>query len=288
MTSLKAAELKFLLKLLGRDGYKGKISKLSPSSKTSAADRNRICEALSAKGLVDYMSEVARFSIAPPGTTLLGLDPTNLPVTSDELAALKACKGSMTPGKLGSKIPASSRQQIISSLADRGLLKVTKSDIKEAWLTAQGKQFLRDEYEPTGNYAPGTANMMANYVRFLRATLGQMTNGGTLPTGEPPSQPHSSMPSEGHTVSNIETVFQQIQQLDRFLDTDNYLPIYHLREKLQPPLTRAELDSHLYALQRGDRIELSSLHDQGDYSDAQVSAGIRQENQGYLFFISIV
>ena len=70
--------------------------------------------------------------------------------------------------------------------------------------------------------------------------------------------------------------------------SENYLPIYHLREKLQPPLTREALDSLLYELQRTDRIELSSLHNQDDYSDRQMSAGISQSNGGALFFISVI
>ena len=96
------------------------------------------------------------------------------------------------------------------------------------------------------------------------------------------------MPIGSQSKPDADAVLQQIKQLDQLTGSDNYLPIYHLREKLQPPLTREELDSRLYELQRDDCIELSSLHDQGDYSDAQMTAGIRQENQGYLFFVSVV
>lgn len=181
MTSLRAAEVKFLLKLLGCDDYQGKITGLSPSSKTSASERNRICESLESKGLVEYDSEIARFVIAPPGRTLLSLDTTSLPVTPDELKVLKACKGSMTPGQLGSKIPAGAKQQLIGTLADRRMLKITKSIIKEVWLTAQGMQFLRREYEPSGSYSVGTADMMANYVRFLRKGLSQTATQRSLP-----------------------------------------------------------------------------------------------------------
>ncbi|WP_050765789.1 hypothetical protein [Synechococcus sp. PCC 7335] len=173
MTSLGAAEVKFLLKLLGCDNYQVSVSELSPSSKTSLAEYSRICESLKSKGLVNYSSEIARFTIAPPGRTLLALDTTSLPVTPDELKVLRACKGSMTPESLGSRVPDNAKQQLIRNLAERRMLKITKSVIKEVWLTTEGKQFLCHDYEPSGNYVIGTADIMAHYVRFLRENLGR-------------------------------------------------------------------------------------------------------------------
>ncbi len=296
MASIKTIELKFLLKLLGCDDYRGRVTDLSPSSKTSAAERDRICESLGAQGLVEYVSEVARFAIAPPGKTLLSLDTTSLPVTPDELKLLKACKGAMTPGKLDKKVPVSDRQSLIKSLADRGLLKISKNTFKEVWLSAQGKQFLLEEYEPKGNSAVATATMLGHYVRFLRDNLGQ-SSGQKLPTSQPrgqqplsqpSSQSNSSMPIGVQTKPDGQEVLQQIGQLNQMLGTENYLPIFHLRDRLQPPLTREELDSILYSLQRQNQIELSSIHNQGKYSDEQLADGIRQEKGNYLFFINII
>jgi predicted transcriptional regulator len=170
MLSLKAAELKFLLKLLGCEGYHGNITALSGSGKTSARECDRICESLSSKGLVEYDSEVARFRLAQPGKTLLTLDTTSLPITPDELKVLKACKNSMTPSKLS--VPAASRQQLIHGLAKRKMLTITKSTITEVRLTAQGAQFLRDDYEPIGHSPAVSATLLGYYVKFLRATLG--------------------------------------------------------------------------------------------------------------------
>lgn len=283
--SLKAIELKFLLKLLGCEGYRGNITELSPNSKTKAAERNRICKDLGSDGWVEYDSEISKFAIAPPGKTLLGLDTTSLPVTPDELNILKACEGSMTPGKLGKKVPASDRQTIIRNLAERGMLKISETTIKEVRLSAKGKQRLLNEYDPSGSRPDITTTMLGNYVRFLRENLSQS---GRLPTAQPNMQSNDVMPVGSSVKPDSQAVLQQVRQLDQLVDSDNYLPIYHLREKLQPPLTREELDSRLYELQRADLIELSSLHDQGSYSDAQMAAGIRQENQGYLFFVSVV
>ena len=278
--SLKTAELKFLLKLLGCEGYRGKIADLTPNSKTSASERDRICQSLGSEGLVEYSSEVAKFSIAPPGKTLLSLDTTSLPVTPDELKVLQACNGTMTPSKLGKKVPANERQSLISSLANRGMLKITKNTMKEVWLSAQGKQFLISEYEPKGNSLVATATMLGNYMNFLRENLGGSSEGQ--------HRPNSAMPVGSQSKPDTKAVLQQIVQLDQLTGSDNYLPIYHLREKLQPLLTREELDSRLYELQRNDQIELSSLHDQGDYSDGQITAGIPQNHGRSLFFISVI
>ncbi|MGC1305883.1 MAG: hypothetical protein WA885_01550 [Phormidesmis sp.] len=146
------------------------------------------------------------------------------------------------------------------------------------------------------NFWTITAAKLGYYVKFLRENL-ESSPGARLPTGQPQAQrpltqtgqPSGAMPiGSSQTKPDAQAVLQQIKQLDQSTGSDNYLPIYHLREKLQPPLTREELDSCLYELQRSDHIELSSLHDQGDYSDHQVSAGIPQNHGRSLFFISVI
>ena len=287
MESLKTPELKFVLKLLGCEGYRGKIQDLSPNSGTKAPERDRICRALGTKDIVEYDSQVARFSLAPPGRTLLGLDTTSLPVTPDELKVLKAgqkAKGATTPGTI-SGVPADSRQELIRSLTERGMLKINKEDIKEAWLTDKGKQFLLYGYEPTGNASTANATMLGNYVRFLRENLGEAKS---LPTSQPSQQADNTIPIGLQSKPDKQAVLQQIKQLDQQAGNKNYLPIFYLRDALQPLLSRSELDSILYALQREGQIDLSSLHDQGKYTKEQIFAGIRQDNGGYLFFVSIL
>ncbi len=179
-------------------------------------------------------------------------------------------------------------------MADNGFIKISKESIDEVWLSAQGKQFLRDECLPKNSWTT-TSAMLCYYVKFLRENLESLP-ASKLPTSQPqpqrplsqPGQSNIAMPVGSQTKPNAQAVLQQINQLDQMMGTDNYLPIYHLREKLQPPLTREELDSRLYELQRSDRIELSSLHDQGNYSDYQVSAGIPQNHGKSLFFISVI
>ena len=217
------------------------------------------------------------------------------------LQACQKAKGSTTPGTI-TGVSADSRQGLIRSLTERGMLKINKEDIKEAWLTDKGKQFLLYEYEPIGSYAStASATMLGNYVRFLRENLGQpesqpesqlkshsKSQPRGLPTSQPIQQASSAIPIGSQTKPDKQAVLQQIKQLDQQVGNKNYLPIFHLRDALQPPLSRSELDSILYALQREGRVDLSSLHGQGKYTQEQVFAGIRQDDGGYLFFVSIL
>ena len=80
-------------------------------------------------------------------------------------------------------------------------------------------------------------------------------------------------------------ILAMIKDLDHKLGTDNYLPIFHLREKLQPSLSRTEVDRALYRLEKSDQIELSSLQEVRCYTLEQIEAGIPQNIGGRLFFI---
>lgn len=296
MVSLKAIELKFLLSLVSFDDYRSKITKVKPNSGTPASERNKTCESLVSRGYVECDREISKFAIAGPGKELLK-NADNLPVKLDEREqkVLESCSQAITPGTLGKKVPADERQPLLRNLVDRGLIKASQESIKDVWLSAQGKQFLQEEYVPEGNWGV-TATKVGAYIKFLRESASRPST-QKLPTGQPKGQqplsqpgslPNSAMPIGSQSKPDKQAVLQQIKQLDRLLGTENYLPIFHLRDKLQPPLTREELDSILYRLQREDLIELSSLHNQGKYSDQQLADGIKQEKGNYLFFINVV
>jgi len=136
---LETIERKFLLKLFEADGYRAHLSDVKPNSRTSLAKCDRLCQSLAEKGLVEYDTEIFRFTLSAPGRMLLTLTTTSLPVTPDELKLLRACKGSMTAEKLGSCVPKEGRSQLISNLVKRKLLKVTKKAIQEVRLTEKGK-----------------------------------------------------------------------------------------------------------------------------------------------------
>lgn len=279
--NMEVKQIKLLLKLLGFQDYRTSISnpKLKPNPKTKASERNEICRDLGDFGYVAYSENVTNLTISPSGKTVLTLEPQNLPITETELKVLKAAsKGTITPGSI-STVPAAQRQLAITSLIDRRLIKAVKTQIQEVWLTEQGKEYLRDEFETSGYGLSYSGDMLNNYVQFLRKSLRE-NSPKQLPQVESVSPTLTSKPSD-------DEVLQIIRELDRELGTKNYLPIFHLRSKLQPPLSRVELDEALYRLQRIDRIQLGALQEGVHYNDTQLASGIHREFGGALFFITV-
>ena len=117
--------------------------------------------------------------------------------------------------------------------------------------------------------------MLSDYLRFMRKSVIKQE---TL---------KSATESAPAIAPSDEEILQLIRDLDRQLRTDNYLPIFHLREKLQPPLSREELDRALYRLERSNLIELSALQEVVAYTKEQIDAGIPQNIGGRLFFIIV-
>lgn len=270
-----APELKFLLQLLASPHHRSPLDHLKPSPKSTAADRLRLCRKLAKRGWIDSQEVPARVSLAPPGRVLLGLDTTSLPVTPAELALLRACDRKSQPldqlsGPHLQNLSPIQRQSLAQGLIDRGLLAVAQTEISEVWLTPAGLQFLRDECQPKGAALQVSGDLLGSYVAFLRQSWG----GAAAPA---PVVPKPS----------LEAVLAVIQDLDRELNTGNYLPLFHLRAKLQPPFSRDELDRVLYRLQRSDLIELGSVQDVSFYTPQQLQAGIPQNIGGSLFFISV-
>ena len=272
-------ELKFILKLLSEAGYQAPLSKIQLNKQTKASDRERICRNLLRSGWVECSREVTKLKIAPPGKALLKLDPAGLPVTEQELKVLRAAVEKITPGK--TNVPAESRQAIIQSLADRGLIEV-ETKITEVWLTDFGQEYLRNDYSPKGTQSVISMDMLNNYLRFLRKSVLVETPPSTfIQNGVSPQVPASeSQPSD-------KEILQTIQDLDRQLGTENYLPIFHLRQELEPRLSREQLDRAIYRLQGDNQIELSTLAEPDKCTPEQISAGISQGRGGLLFFITV-
>lgn len=265
-------ELKFLLQLLSFSGYRASLSQIQPSAKTSPSERNKTCVQLCDRGLLDCSHKIVSFKIAPAGKALLKLT-SELPISEQELKVLKACEDQkITPEQLKIR-PAAEKQAILQKLTDRGLIQA-ETRIGEIWLTDRGKAYLRLEYSPKGS-GNISLSLLNYYLRFLR-------------------QPESLNESQPPQIDAIAVKFsdteilQVIKTLDHELGSQNYLPLFHLRQKLQPPLSRDELDQTLYRLQRQDQIELSSLQDATRYTAEQVEAGIPQDIGGSLFFVTVV
>ncbi len=280
---METIELKFLLKLLSFPDYRAPLSKVTPNSQTAAVERERICRKLSDRDWVGFSGEICKFKITAAGKALLKSESDHSSVTSQEFKVLKACeKQAITPRKTG--IPEVERQTVIQSLSDRGLVQVGKKDkkIKEVWLTQQGKDCLLQEYDPRGvGNLTITKTMLADYLRFLRESL---SSSSPKPQVE---QAVKVVSQEATHKLSDEEILQAIADLDRKLRTSNHLPIFHLREKLQPPLSREDLDQALYRLEKNYQIELRAIEEAWRYSHEEFHAGIPQRAGSRLFFIKV-
>lgn len=279
---MEVKELKFLLKLVGRENYQGKISELKPNSKTKVSETEKICRTLCDRELVTCSETITKIKIHSAGKALLKVDTDNLAISDDELKILKACASvAITPGK--TKVtPAKKREELIDKLVERGLITATATKIERVLLTERGKKTLLEEYKPQGTNSVLSLDLLHNYVRFLRKNLCS----GSFQSQITVNQEFNNNGSNGKKLAD-EKILQTIIDLDKELGTNNYLPIFHLRHKLQPPLSRKELDEALYRLQRQDKLELSSLVEAVHYTKEQIEAGIPQDVGGSLFFLMV-
>lgn len=281
---MEVIELKFILKLLGFEGYRAPIRKIQPNSKTKAPERDRICRTLGDRGYVGYEEDVTKFKIESPGKQILKTDTSQLPIAKDEVKVLQVCaQKTANPGD--TKLPKEKRQPVIRQLIERGFVRAVKKQIKEVWLTEEGKQYLLEEYAADSTAPSISTKLLTKYLQFMREA---MQVGTTQPVSTLVSSDSSGVDTTAKTrhISD-EDILQITCKLDRELGTRNYLPIYQLRQKLQPPMSRDELDRALFRLQRNNKIELSSLQEAMNYSKEQIEAAIHSEFEGILFFIIV-
>lgn len=250
--------LKFLLKLFDCANHRTYLAGLALAH---FDNREEICEALGADGLVDYTREISALSIAPAGCALLNLATEKLPISQRELRILERIEKEpgIKPTQIviyvkGKKMKSVERDKIFQSFSERGLITVETKCSKEkaeVWVTQLGEECLEK---------------VNNYFLSLRQEAGEIQQ-ATKPT--------------------LAEIFQTIKDLEQELNTNNYLPIFHLRAKLQPPLSREELDQALFSLQKNNKIELSSLQEGMHYTTEQIKAAIHQDVGRRLFFIII-
>lgn len=272
--NIKIINLKLLLKLLSYENYRTKISQIKLNSKTTANQREQICRELKKNELVDYTEEIVKIKIASSGKALLKIDEAKDKLTEQELKILKACQDKNISPSQTKVTPIQTRQELLKKLRTQGLID-PQIKIKEVWLTDRGKEYLAKEYAPSsGGNITFSQKMLANYLHFLRGYL-SVDKKSEVVTSKTKEKPNDSQ------------IFQKIVDLDREHNTDNYLPIFHLRQRLQPPLSREELDEALYRLQASDKIDLSTLAEVEAYSPKEIEAGISQPVGGELFFITV-
>ena len=269
---METKQLKLLLKLLGVAGYQAKIGTVKPNSKTSVTECNRISYQLRDRGWVDLTEKIEKIKITPSGKAILKVDPSELPISKKELTIINSCKSGAIKTTDTKVTPATERDQLINSLIDRGFIEIAQAKPETITLNEIGKKFLLEDYNPSGNNPTLTLNLLNNYITFLR----KKQSFANIKTSKEPEQ-----------QLNDQEILELIIQLDREHNTNNYLPIFHLREKLQPPLNREEIDQILYRLERNKKITTSSLVEPQKYAKEQIDAGIPQEAAGPLFFITV-
>lgn len=279
---METKELKILLKLLGCEGYSGKVADVKPTSKATVAETEKWCRKLCDRSFLDLTEEIAKFKIAPPGKTLLKADLDNLPLSDDDLKVLKACENkTIRPSETGLK--AAGRQEVLQGLSDRGFIKAVETKILKVTLSPQGKYFLRDEYFDNNarRNLQLSAALLTNYLQFMRSGLSAKNLTEASDRDNFNLAPNTQI---AHKPSDAELI-EILQDIDRKLPTDNYIPIYELRDRVQPPMSREEVDNTLYRLEREDKLQLSSLQEGMNYTEEQLAAGIPQSFSSPLFFI---
>lgn len=309
---MKPIELKFLLTLLTKPGYGAPINKVvlhESNKRARAVERDRTCRDLAERDLVACEEEVTKIKISPSGKTLLRLDVANLPVSELELQVLEAAiNNPIVPSK--TKVtPAKLRQEVIEGLIEKGFIIATRTKLRAVQLTPRGEEFLA-YYEPLGggNYLL-SKKMLGNYLKFMREYFSSDNVRASFAEVQPPRpekpeqetrvRKEETQTDDGYydpdddeydeyedTISDKD-ILEAIIELDRQLYRDNYLPIFHLRDEFQPPLSREELDEALYRLQSSNKIDLHSLAEVHAYIEEEVEAGIPQPVGGALFFISV-
>ena len=269
---ISTQELKFLLGLLACPQYRSPLNQLPWRGKASLTQGETLARSLQERGWVAYEQSIKQVALTPAGQVLLGLDNRALPVTPEEWLVLQACREKpLDPIQLPPKVALLKRPQLLANLAERGLLTLAKVQITEVWLTPQGLGYLRDQCQPQGLKPSLSGDMLGTYVSFLRSSLD-------------PQHPYF-WPRD---VLDLERVIETIDRLDQDLNTDNHLPLFYLREALQPPFSREQVNQALYELQRHDRLELISVQEVSTYTPSQLKAGIPQRTGGTLFFASLL
>ncbi|MUG99279.1 transcription factor RcaD [Scytonema sp. UIC 10036] len=278
-------ELKFLLKLLGCSNYR---SSLSSSTFKSFEGKEKICKSLSARNLIDFSHEIASIKILPPGEALLNTETQELPLNNNELKVLKKISNAsetITPSKINIKsLKSQQRDAILQNLYEKGLIEVETKIKKinaEVWLTEHGIEYLRDRYIPEGN-AIVSLELLKNYLQFIRKFLPSQP--------EPLSTPeHTNGGGAVVTIVNLtdQEILHTIKNLEREVGTDNGLPIFHLREKLQPFLSEEELDRALFRLEEADEIKLRKLVEPKDYTQDKMDDEIPQSKENSLLYITV-
>ena len=282
---MENAQLKILLQLLGKNNYGGKIAEVKPTSKTTISQTRNLCQKLKQKQYIEVKEKIEAIAITKKGKAYIPQAKVN------EKKILEKClRSTCLVGKIKFKT-ALLKQEIIEDLLSKDLIKISRSKITEVYLTPQGQQYLLTECNLLGKgnitlYKP----LFNNYLQFLCQNL--LTSGELTPTTTQVNDDRDEKQNQSISIvkpkqkPNDGDVLQTIIDLDKQNNTDNYLPIFHLRRYYEEVMTREELDQILYNLQRENKLSLSRLIDGSKYSREEYQAGIPQKVGGVIFYLS--
>jgi hypothetical protein len=135
-TELSAIELK-LLRLVSVEPTN--IEDLKPNPKTSRSACETMCINLAARGWLLLETEILRVAITRKGLFLLDRDLASRSVTPDEFLLLRSLeKKALGLAEMAAKVPLADRARLIGELADRGFVRITKTQVTMVRLTVAG------------------------------------------------------------------------------------------------------------------------------------------------------
>lgn len=180
------------------------------------------------------------------------------------------------------------REGLIESLARRGVSPSTLDDA--AWVgntvITSRDRLLPSVKEP--NLPPPKPSTVdegldiAKDLEIERSTVDEPTPQVKVPTTS------DDIKTKVVPVTNdmVDRVVAAIKEVDRDLNTENYVPFHELRKRL-PDLTRDEFDNVIYKLERNDVVRTSTLVESIHYTAEDIQAGIPQLSGGPVFFVSL-
>jgi predicted transcriptional regulator len=140
--------LKFLVRLYECRGHRVYLANWK-----NISDKDKICEYLEARGLIDFTRQVATVKTAAAGQALLQLKRGDLSIAENELRVLQkiAKSGEIAPSQIaitinGQLLKAKERQLIIDKFCEQGLISVATKKAKdkcEVWLSPKGLDCIR-------------------------------------------------------------------------------------------------------------------------------------------------
>ncbi|MGI0482794.1 hypothetical protein ACN4EE_18660 [Geminocystis sp. CENA526] len=277
---MEIQHLKILLKLLGQNNYQGKIGDIKPNTKTKIEETQKFCYKLWDSKLIHIQEKNITIKINNNGKKVL----TNKENRNQlEINILKKCEKTKIKISEINITPASKRDLLIDKLVRENLIDIVDKKIIHGELTEAGKQYLAEEYlaEGLGNVSLPKA-LLNNYLTFIRNYF--MDKISSTKTITSTVEEENINPPKLITPDDI---LQTIIRLDRTVNTDNYLPIFHLRNEYKSVLSKDELNSMIFTLQKENKISLSRLVDASQYTEEEYDAGIPQ-SIGYPIFYLIV